>query len=122
MKALLRRVPNAANGSSIEPLVLGPFVLHEAAASLTKRGETVTLSPKEFDLACRLMKSSGVVMSKKQLVAEVWGAFSEVEPQTVSVHMNWLRAKLEDDPSHPVYFKTVRGKGYLFDVATETLP
>ena len=46
----------------------------------------------------------------------MWGAFAEVEPQTVSVHMSWLRAKLEDDPAHPVYFKTVRGEGYRFDL------
>ena len=42
---------------------------------------------------------------------------SEVEPQTVSVHMSWLRAKVEDDPAHPAHFKTVRGRGYCFDAA-----
>lgn len=47
----------------------------------------------------------------------MWGAFSEVEPQTVSVHMSWLRAKVEDDPAHPAHFKTVRGRGYCFDAA-----
>lgn len=122
VRALLRRVSSVKAGSSSEPFFVGPFALNEAAVSLTKSGKTVSLSPREFDLACRLMKSPGVVLSKKQLVAEVWGAFSEVEQQTVSVHMNWLRAKLEDDPSHPVYFKTVRGKGYLFDATGAATP
>ena len=73
------------------------------------------LSPKEFALARFLMAREGEVVSKERLLAEVWGAFSDVEPQTVSVHMSWLRAKLEDDPAHPAHFKTVRGRGYRFD-------
>jgi len=62
------------------------------------------------------MGSAGQSLSRDALLAKVWGAFAEVEPQTVSVHMSWLRAKLEDDPAHPVYFKTVRGEGYRFDL------
>lgn len=114
VRALLRRAGGAA-GSDAKVRRVGPFEIDEAAGLFLKEGKAVSLSPKEFDLACKLMKSPGVALSKEQLVAEVWGAFSEVEPQTVSVHMNWLRSKLEDDPQHPTYFKTVRGKGYLFD-------
>ena len=80
-------------------------------------GAAIPLSPKEFALARYLMAREGEVVSKDRLLAEVWGAFSEVEPQTVSVHMSWLRAKVEDDPAHPAHFKTVRGRGYCFDAA-----
>lgn len=114
VNALLRR---SARFSTVAPrrLTVGPFDIDEAAGALFKDGCPVSLSPKEFALACRLMETPGVAVSKDQLVREVWGMFSDVEPQTVSVHMNWVRAKLEDDPQSPAYFKTVRGKGYLFD-------
>ncbi len=84
-----------------------------------KRGVEVALSPKEFDLAVYLMRHEGVVVSRERLLAEVWGAFSEVEVQTVAVHMSWLRTKLEDDPSRPQHFKTVRGCGYMYEACDE---
>ncbi len=115
VKALLRRAGGVYGTASSEPLERGPFLLDEAAGTVSKNGKPVVLSPKELALTCYLLKHPGEVVSKERLLAEVWGAFSEVEPQTVSVHMSWLRAKLEDDPSHPRYFITVRGKGYRFD-------
>lgn len=112
VRALLRRSQGCAGGA----LAAGPFVLDEAAGAVLKNGAAVALSPKELALARFLMAHEGEVVSKERLLSEVWGAFSEVEPQTVSVHMSWLRAKLEDDPAHPAHFKTVRGRGYRFDV------
>lgn len=112
VNALLRRSRGGATGVSLSS---GPFVLDEAAGTIAKDGETVVLPPKEFALARYLIAHEGEVVSKERLLAEVWGAFSEVEPQTVSVHMSWLRAKLEKDPAHPVHFTTVRGRGYRFD-------
>lgn len=95
VNALLRRSQGRA-GSAGGMLAAGPFSLDEGAGTLAKHGENVPLSPKELALA-----------------------LSEVEPQTVSVHMSWLRVKLEDDPSRPAYFKTVRGRGYRFDASGE---
>lgn len=80
-----------------------------------KNGSRVELSPKEFELASALMRNPGKALSKSQLMADVWGAFSDVEPQTLAVHMRWLREKLEDDPSNPTMFETVRGFGYRFN-------
>lgn len=118
VNALIRRSQGRVGGAG-RPLAVGPFVLDEAAGTLAKDGEAAALSPKEFALARFLIVHEGEVVSKERLLAEVWGAFSEVEPQTVSVHMSWLRAKVEDDPAHPVHFKTVRGQGYRFDAADE---
>lgn len=116
VNALLRRSRGRSGGGAAGgALAAGPFVLDEGAGTIAKDGEVVALSPKEFALARFLIAHEGEVVSKERLLAEVWGAFSEVEPQTVSVHMSWLRAKLEDDPAHPVHFKTVRGRGYRFD-------
>ncbi|MEG0504178.1 MAG: response regulator transcription factor, partial [Raoultibacter sp.] len=114
VKALLRRSGGALHGKT-QCFTAGPFSVDEATGMLRKGDVTIELSPKEFALAWYLMRHEGEVASKERLLAEVWGAFSEVEPQTISVHMSWLRAKLEDDPAHPVFFITVRGKGYRFD-------
>ena len=105
----------AGAGAPDGRLRLGPFELDRAAAVVRRNGEPVELSPKEYALAAFLMGHAGEAFSKEVLLAEVWGAFAEVEPQTVAVHMSWLRSKLEDDPSEPAFFKTVRGVGYRFD-------
>lgn len=80
-----------------------------------KNGNRIELSPKEFELASALMRNPDRALSKSQLIADVWGAFSDVEPQTLTVHMRWLREKLEDDPANPTMFETVRGFGYRFN-------
>lgn len=118
VRALMMRPDRKQEGESAT-LVAGPFQLDLDARTAKKNGREVNLSPKEFRLAEALMRNPGKSLSRDALLAEVWGAFAELEPQTVSVHMSWLRSKLEDDPSHPVYFKTVRGEGYRFDLFTE---
>lgn len=121
VQALIRRSGGMAGGCpvpgrpSAAMVQAGPFLLDAAAERILKHGEEVTLSPREYRLAAYLMRHAGEAVSRDTLLAEVWGAFAEVEPQTVAVHMSWLRAKLEDDPAHPAFFKTVRGRGYRFD-------
>lgn len=104
------------DGNMQGALAFGSFVLDSAAGRILKDGDEVPLAPKEYELAALLMGHAGEALSRDVLLAEVWGAFSAVEPQTVAVHMSWIRAKLEDDPAAPAYFKTVRGQGYRFDV------
>lgn len=113
-KALMMRPERKPDGHSVV-LSIGPFELDGDARTLKKNGKHIALSPREFELASVLMQNAGKSFSRDSLLAKVWGVFAEVEPQTVSVHMSWLRSKLEDDPSKPVYFKTVRGEGYRFD-------
>ena len=114
-KALMMR-PERKTGADEAVLSAGPFQLDGRAKTIRKDGQLIALSPREFQLASALMGNAGQSLSRDALLAKVWGAFAEVEPQTVSVHMSWLRAKLEDDPAHPVYLKTVRGEGYRFDL------
>lgn len=114
-KALMMR-PERKTGTGEAVLSAGPFQLDGRAKTIRKNGQLIALSPREFQLASALMGNAGQSLSRDALLAKVWGAFAEVEPQTVSVHMSWLRAKLEDDPAHPAYFKTVRGEGYRFDL------
>lgn len=113
-KALMMR-PERRAAADMSILAIGPFELDDEARTIRKNGRLIALAPREFQLASTLMRNAGKSLTRDALLAKAWGAFSEAEPQTVSVHMSWLRSKLEDDPSRPVYFKTVRGEGYRFD-------
>ena len=75
----------------------------------------MALSLKEFDLLAYLCRNMGNAVSKDKLIREVWGAFSEVDASTLTVHVRWLREKLEDDPSKPKYIKTVFKVGYILE-------
>ena len=77
-----------------------------------KNGEEIKLSLKEFDLLNYLCHHPNQVLKKEDILSEVWGAFSETEISTVSVHIRWLREKLEDNPARPYFIHTVWGIGY----------
>ena len=86
------------------------------ARSVTRGDEPVSLSLKEFDLLALLCRNPGVPLQKDKIISEVWGAFSEVDASTLTVHIRWLREKLEEDPSKPRYIKTVFKVGYVLEV------
>ncbi len=83
---------------------------HEATVS----GRPVELSPKEFDLLAYLMRHSGRVRPRQEILAAVWGESEYVDERTVDVHVHWLRKKIEAEPGHPQRIVTVRGVGYKF--------
>lgn len=70
---------------------------------------------KEFDLLLYMMENKGKVLSKEELFTKIWGLDSESELQTLTVHIKWLREKLERDSKNPVHIQTVWGVGYRFD-------
>jgi two-component system response regulator RegX3 len=80
------------------------------------RGEHVTMPLKEFDLLEFLVRNSGRVLTRNQLIDRVWGADYVGDTKTLDVHIKRLRAKIETDPSNPVHINTVRGLGYKFDI------
>ena len=84
--------------------------------SVQKGGKEVNLSLKEFDLLAYLIRNANTAISKDKLISEVWGAFSEVDASTLTVHIRWLREKLEDEPSKPHFIKTVFKVGYILEV------
>ena len=81
-----------------------------------KNDKLLQLSLKEFDLLLYMANNNKKALSKDKLLADVWGTFSTVELQTLTVHIRWLREKIEDDPANPKYIKTVRGVGYMLDI------
>jgi DNA-binding response OmpR family regulator len=117
VKAVLRRARRAETSPPVEPgpLVVGDLTVDAAAHSVTVGGRPVDLPPREFDLLHTLALAAGWVISTDELLARVWGAEYEGEPQVVYVHIRWLRQKLEADPHHPRRILTVRGVGYKLE-------
>lgn len=121
MKELLSRV-NAlirrAYGfnSSEKTVNFGDISVNITSRSVTKNGKAVSLSLREFDLLAYLCENKNTAVTKEKLLSEVWGAFSEVEPSTLAVHIRWLREKLESDPASPEYIKTIYKVGYMLEV------
>lgn len=111
VNALIRRTYGFSEQEKI--VSFGNVTVNITARSVTKGGHPVPLSLREFDLLAYLCQHPNTAIPKDKLLAEVWGAFSTVEPSTLTVHIRWLREKLEDDPAQPQYIKTVYRVGYL---------
>lgn len=73
------------------------------------------LSLKEFELLQYLMENAGKALSKEAIFCKIWGFDSVSEPQTLTVHIKWLREKIEHDPKHPMIIQTIWGVGYRFE-------
>lgn len=114
VKARLRRPsPSTAPGRE-QAIVLGGIVLDPSRQHVTVRGKEVALAPKEFALLRVLMENHGRVVTRQVLLDKVWGYDFEGEQQTVSVHVRWLREKIEEDAQVPRHIVTVRSRGYIF--------
>ena len=114
VKARLRRQNGAESDSRSEALEIGEIVLDPSRQSLSVRGKAVALAPKEFNLLHVLMENRGRVVTRQTLLDKVWGYDFEGEHQTISVHVRWLREKIEIDPNNPQQIITVRSRGYMF--------
>jgi DNA-binding response OmpR family regulator len=114
VRALLRRSAQSALDGGPAPTVrFGDIEVSKAIRAVRRSGETVDLTPKEFDLLVALLDRRGSVVSRQELLKEVWGyENAEINTRTVDVHLSELRRKLEDDPSEPVHLLTVRKAGY----------
>ncbi|SHO53802.1 response regulator transcription factor [Anaerocolumna xylanovorans] len=111
VNALIRRTYDYKEEEEI--IRFGNIEVHTASRQVKKNDEVISLSLKEFDLLAFLLENKNAAVSKERLLSGVWGAFTEVEPSTLTVHIRWLREKLEDDPKNPLFIKTVWGIGYM---------
>lgn len=96
-------------------LKVGRFVLDAAQFRVTKEGQRLSLTPKEFKIFHTLVANPGVVLSKEQLVEAVWGKEFVGETSSITVFIKKLREKVEDDPSDPHVIQTVWGVGYRLE-------
>jgi DNA-binding response OmpR family regulator len=112
--AILRRAGQAE--AAAEPELRFPGLVIRPALHLVERdGRSIELSSREFDLLLYLARNPRLVFSRDTLLDAVWGYTFVGEPSTVTVHVRRLREKIEADPAHPAYVKTVWGMGYKFD-------
>jgi len=95
-------------------LVAGPLRIDLAGRRVHSRGEEFELQPKQFELLVYLVRNRGTVLTRDQLLHNVWGYDYVGDTRTVDVHVRWLREKLEEDPANPRLIQTVRGVGYCF--------
>lgn len=94
-------------------IVIGELVVHQDAYIISKRGEEIELTHREFELLHYLAKHIGQVMTREHLLETVWGYDYFGDVRTVDVTIRRLREKIEDVPSHPIYIVTRRGVGYF---------
>ena len=114
VKARLRRQNNNDAAARSEAIAVADIVLDPSRQSLTVRDKAVALAPKEFNLLHVLLENRGRVVTRQTLLDKVWGYDFEGEHQTISVHIRWLREKIEIDPNNPAHIITVRSRGYMF--------
>ena len=127
VRALLRRAdyPHPNDNPSLQEqtqevprpsreLVAGPLRIDLAGRRVNCRGQDLELQPKQFDLLTYLVRNRGTVLTRDQLLHNVWGYDYAGDTRTVDVHVRWLREKLEEDPANPKLIQTVRGVGYAF--------
>ena len=112
IRAMLRRVQLDQGSRTLTQITIGRTVVDLQAHRVTKNGVELSIRQKEFEILSLLIMHLGKVVTREQLFDEVWGTDWLGDTRTLDVHISWLRAKLEDDPSHPVYLQTVRGVGY----------
>lgn len=93
----------------------GDLTIDKSARVVYKDSKELDLTQKEFDLLTLLVENQGKTMSKDILFNKIWGFDSFSEPQTLTVHIKWLRQKIEDDAKNPQRIVTVWGVGYRYE-------
>ncbi len=110
IEALLRRATPAPSST----LAFGPIRIDLRAATVQLDNQPVALSAREFQLLAYFAARPGMMITREQLLQEVWGYDPGMSTRTVDVHIGWLRQKLEQDPKNPTLFVTRIGLGYQF--------
>ena len=107
IRAVLRRGP----ADPTADITVGDLIIDAAAREARLEGRVLDLAPKEFDLLLLLAERSGRVVSKREMLAQVWREPWGGSERTVDVHLSWLRKKLGESASEPRYLQTVHGVG-----------
>jgi DNA-binding response OmpR family regulator len=112
VKALLRRAARAQSADGAQQIRIGDLVIDIARRDVRDGGRRIELTAKEFDLLVHFARSPGRVMTRTQLLDQVWGYSHSGYEHTVNTHINRLRSKVERDPNRPELIQTVWGVGY----------
>ena len=112
IEAKLRRAPVTPHPAEVYQI--GNVRIDFRRAEVTRDGEPIELSAREFQLLKYFIEHRGATLTREELLNEVWGYNAMPSTRTVDVHVAWLRQKIEDNPRHPQYIHTVHGLGYKF--------
>ena len=114
IKAVLRRQGDSDSGEG-SLISAGPVKIDVERHQVKINEELISLPLKEFELLEFLVRNSGRVLTRTQLIDRVWGSDYFGDTKTLDVHVKRLRAKIEKDPANPTYIQTIRGLGYKFE-------
>jgi len=116
VRAVLRRAQRKRQADTdAPPLRFDDLEIDGRSREVQRSGETVRLTPKEFDVLLLLASNPRRVFTRLEILEELWDFAFDGDPSTVTVHIRRLREKLEDDPSDPRHLVTVWGAGYRFE-------
>ena len=113
--ALLRRAGTAGASTSAGRLKSGDLEVDVSRHIATLAGQTIELTPREFDLLALFLRNRGRALSRDEILDSLWGRDYVGDNRTVDVHVRWLRKKIEAAPGDPKRIVTVRGLGYRFE-------
>lgn len=107
---------NRLVGKSVEEhaIEVGDLLIDLSTHEVSLKGEILTFTSKEFELLAFMAQNPNVAFSKERLFSRIWGADNYGDIATVTVHIQKIRSKIEEDSSHPRYIETVWGVGYRF--------
>lgn len=100
---------------AVEELICDDIRINKVSRTVYKNDVKLEMTAKEFDLLVLLIENKGKVLTKEYLFNQIWGSDSFSEQQTLTVHIKWLRQKIEDDPKNPKRILTVWGVGYKYE-------
>ena len=100
---------------AVDELVCGDIKINKLSRTVCKNDVPIDMTAKEFDLLLLLAENQGKTLTKEFLFNRIWGSDSFSEQQTLTVHIKWLRQKIEDDPKKPRKIQTVWGVGYQYE-------
>lgn len=115
IQSLLKRTESHSSKESSDTLLLADdVVINQATKKVTRLGQEISLTPREFQILVKLVSSKGELVSKQDLVQEIWGNIVDANTNTIEVYINFLRGKI-DKPFGKQSIKTKIGYGYYFD-------
>ena len=100
---------------AVDEIIDGDIRINKASRSVYKNDIEIEMTAKEYELLVLLMENKGKAMTKEYLFNQIWGSDSFSEQQTLTVHIKWLRQKIEDDAKNPKRILTVWGVGYRYE-------
>ena len=116
VQAMLRRAGSTTDAPAQEQTFqFGPFHLYCDRYLLTRNGQRIPLSSKEFSILAHLVRNAGIPLTAQAIYRDVWGrAYGDIS--AVAVYIQRLRRKIEDNPSVPAYIENIHGLGYQFNI------